>query len=36
MKTIFTALIEFVPAEIDSVDIRKAIELNGYKVLAIK
>lgn len=30
------ALVEFVPAEVDSVTIRKAIELNGYKVLAIK
>ena len=27
------AVIEYVPAEIDSVEIRKAIELNGYKVL---
>jgi len=31
-----TAVINFVPAEIDSVEIRKAIELNGYKILAIK
>ena len=30
------ALIEFVPAELDSVTIRKAIEINGYKVLAVK
>ena len=27
------AVIEFIPAEIDSVKIREAIELNGYKVL---
>jgi copper chaperone CopZ len=31
-----TAVIEFEPAEIDSVKIRKAIEINGYKVLAVK
>ena len=30
-----TAVVEFAPAEIDSVKIRKAIELNGYKVLAV-
>jgi len=31
-----TALIEFVPAELDSIDIRKAIEINGYKILGVK
>jgi len=31
-----SALIEFVPSELDSVEIRKAIEINGYKVLAVK
>ncbi len=30
------AVIEYSPADIDSVTIRKAIELNGYKVLAVK
>ena len=30
------AVIEYVPAEVDSVKIRKAIELNGYKILSVK
>jgi hypothetical protein len=29
------AVIEYIPAEIDSIEIRKAIELNGYKVLKV-
>jgi copper chaperone CopZ len=31
-----TAIVEYVPAEVDSVEIRKAIELNGYKILGVK
>lgn len=31
-----SAVIEYSPSKIDSVKIRKAIELNGYKVLAVK
>lgn len=30
------AVIEYNPSEIDSVKIRKAIELNGYKILSVK
>ena len=31
-----SAVIEYSPSEIDSVEIRKAIEINGFKILAVK